>query len=110
MAATATSNNRISGERPAPRARDMTSTTITPVAPTAQASGRDSRGQRLHLGQRALERGPARLEVRLEEDLGDAGVGVTPEILANLRDGAPQRAAIGALRLGGEVERAPADD
>ena len=68
------------------------------------------RRQLLHHVEDVLEVGAAGLEVELEEQLGETGVGVALDVLADLGERAPERAAVSAL--GGIVDhvRATADD
>src|SRR5688572_2260467 len=70
-------------------------------------SGTALRRQRLHLPQHALEYGAPGLKVGVEKELGDTGIGVAADVVANLVRRAPQHAAPGSGRGGCEVEGAP---
>src|SRR5688572_33211994 len=70
-----------------------------------QSVGRGLLGRQcLHLLQDRRKLGATRLEVRVEEELRHPGVRVAPDIVADLRGGATERAAPGAERFGGQLE------
>ena len=67
------------------------------------------RGERLELAQHGPDLCTG-LKVGIEEQLADAGLGILTDIVADLIGRTGQRAPTGAQRLGGETERAAADD
>src|SRR5262249_41236547 len=64
----------------------------------------------LHDGENEVELGAPGLEVGLEEQLREAGLGVTLDVLADLRERAPQGAPLLALRCVVDHVRTAADD
>src|SRR3970040_175914 len=67
-------------------------------------------GEGFHDLEGALEGDAARVEVGLEEELGQAGLGVAAHILADLAERAPERPALLALRARVEVKAAARHD